>query len=109
MPNIDQIPSKVVSHLDNYFEEHADEIVPANVGWFSIDKRELRIGDGKIGDVTGSSEVGSGVWVLPAGGTWAVLKIDTNTADSHYFFEYLPGGTAITAGTRVAGIAIKVG
>lgn len=46
MPNIDQIPSKVVSHLDNYFEEHADEIVPANVGWFSIDKRELRIGDG---------------------------------------------------------------
>ena len=46
MSDIDQIPSEVVSHLDSYFEEHADEVVPASVGWFSIDKRELRIGDG---------------------------------------------------------------
>lgn len=48
MPEYPDIPEMetVICHLQSVFEEHENEVVPANVGWFSIDTRELRVGDG---------------------------------------------------------------
>ena len=44
-PNIPEVET-VISHLHSVFEEHKDEVVPNKIGWFSIDTRELRVGDG---------------------------------------------------------------
>ena len=47
-------------------------------------------------------------WTLPAGGTWRVFRIDTNTSDFHAVTEDLPGGTVQSSGTRCGGVAIRV-
>ena len=50
----------------------------------------------------------SKTWTLPAGGTWRVFWVDTNTSDFHGHVGDFPGGYVITAGTRAGGIAIKI-
>ena len=71
--------------------------------------------DGGISDAVSGVDVapsqnnnGIKTWTLPNYGTWKVFRADTNTSDVHFYHDTVSGGYTFTAGSTIAGIAVRI-